>query len=89
MQDRFDHKEAEPRLAKFWEEYGIYKFDGKSKKEIYSIDTPPPTMSGLIHIGHIFSYSQADFVARYKRMRGYSVFYPFGFDNNGLPRSCS
>ncbi len=85
MKDRFDHKEAEPRISKFWEENSIYKFDEGTTKEVYSIDTPPPTMSGNIHLGHAFSYSQADFVARYKRMRGYNVFYPFGFDNNGIP----
>jgi len=85
MKDKFDYKEAEPRLSRFWEESNVYKFDANSKKEVYAIDTPPPTMSGSIHIGHAFSYSQADFVARYKRMRGFNVFYPFGFDNNGLP----
>ncbi len=52
---------------------------------MYSIDTPPPTVNGKIHIGHIFSYSQAEMIARYKRLRGYNVFYPFGFDDNGLP----
>ncbi len=85
MKDKFDFREAEPRLAKFWEDSGVYRFDANSDRPIYAIDTPPPTMSGLIHLGHAFSYSQADFVARYKRMRGYNVFYPFGFDNNGLP----
>ena len=54
-------------------------------REVYSIDTPPPTVNGKIHIGHIFSYSQAEMIARYKRLRGYNVFYPFGFDDNGLP----
>ena len=85
MKDKLEHKELEERIAKFWEENKIYEFDPSSKKEVYSIDTPPPTISGLIHLGHAFSYSQADFVARYKRMRGFSVFYPFGFDNNGIP----
>lgn len=85
MDDRFDFKSAEPRLAKHWEENGIYKFNAESSRKIYSIDTPPPTISGLIHVGHVFSYSQADFIARYKRMKGFNVFYPFGFDNNGLP----
>lgn len=85
MKDKFDFKEAEPRIARMWEERKIYAFGYSSKKPVYSIDTPPPTMSGLIHLGHAFSYSQADFVARYKRMRGFNVFYPFGFDNNGLP----
>ena len=51
----------------------------------YTIDTPPPTVSGSLHIGHIFSYTQTDIIARYTRMSGYSVFYPFGFDDNGLP----
>ena len=85
MQDRYDPKEAEPRLREFWEKEGIYKFKGKKAGEIYAIDTPPPTVSGFIHVGHVFSYSQADFIARYKRMNGFSVFYPFGLDNNGLP----
>ncbi len=85
MQDKFNFKEVEQRLSDLWEKERIYKFDEHSKKEVYSIDTPPPTVSGLIHLGHVFSYSQADFIARYKRMRGYNVFYPFGFDNNGIP----
>ena len=50
-----------------------------------SIDTPPPTVSGSLHIGHVFSYTQAEMIARFKRMQGYDVFYPFGFDDNGLP----
>lgn len=85
MNNRYDHKEAEPRLSEFWEANKVYAFDHGSKKRIYSIDTPPPTISGLIHVGHVFSFSQADFVSRYKRMKGFNVFYPFGFDNDGLP----
>lgn len=85
MKERLDHKELEERIAKFWEDEGIYSFRNDGPDKVYSIDTPPPTISGLIHLGHAFSYSQADFVARYKRMRGYNVFYPFGFDNNGIP----
>ncbi|MBU0535901.1 MAG: valine--tRNA ligase, partial [Nanoarchaeota archaeon] len=76
--------EEEPKIQEFWEKEKIYKFDPKSKKKIYSIDTPPPTVSGKMHIGHAFSYSQQDFVARYRRMAGFSVFYPFGTDDNGL-----
>jgi len=72
-------------IRKFWEENDIYKFDEKNKGEVFSIDTPPPTVSGNLHIGHIFSYTQAEIIARYKRMQGYNVFYPFGFDDNGLP----
>src|SRR3989344_3514749 len=80
----FDVKEIEEKWKKFWEKESIYKFNS-FKKEIYSIDTPPPTLSGKMHIGHAFSYSQEDFIARYKRMRGFNVFYPFGTDDNGLP----
>lgn len=77
--------EIEEDLKKAWDENGVYKFERDSKKEIYSIDTPPPTVSGAMHLGHAFSYSQMDFIARYKRMRGYNIFYPFGTDDNGLP----
>ncbi len=83
--DNYDFKVVEKKWLKFWEEKGVYKFDTKSKEKIYSIDTPPPTVSGKMHIGHAFSYSQADFVARYHRMKGENVFYPFGTDDNGLP----
>lgn len=85
LESKYNFLESEPKWQKFWQEEGIYKFDKNSNKKIFSIDTPPPTVSGKIHIGHIFSYSQAEFVARYKRMKGFNVFYPFGFDDNGLP----
>ncbi len=81
----YDFKEEEKKIRKFWEENSIYSFDEKSKKRIFSIDTPPPTLSGEMHIGHACSYSQQDFIARFKRMQGYNVFYPFGTDDNGLP----
>ncbi|MFC1686823.1 valine--tRNA ligase, partial [Nanoarchaeota archaeon] len=84
LSKRYDPKEAEVRLQKFWEKNKIYAFDSKSKKKTYSIDTPPPTVSGKMHIGHSFSYSQQDFIARFHRMKN-NVFYPFGTDNNGLP----
>ncbi|MEK6844350.1 MAG: valine--tRNA ligase [Nanoarchaeota archaeon] len=80
-----DFKEIEKKILKFWENEKIYKFDEKTKKKIYSIDTPPPTVSGKMHIGHSFSYSQQDFIARFKRMSNLEVFYPFGTDDNGLP----
>lgn len=67
-----------------WEKDGTYKFDFASKAPVFSIDTPPPTVSGRMHLGHAFSYAQADFIARYKRMKGFNVFYPFGLDDNGL-----
>ncbi len=85
LEKKYDFKNSEKKWQEYWQEKGTYKFDKDSKKPIYSIDTPPPTVSGKIHIGHIFSYSQAEFIARYKRMTGHNVFYPFGFDDNGLP----
>ncbi len=85
LSKRYDPKEAEVRLQKFWEKNKIYAFNSKDKKKkIYSIDTPPPTVSGKMHIGHSFSYSQQDFIARFHRMKN-NVFYPFGTDDNGLP----
>ncbi|MFH1054890.1 MAG: valine--tRNA ligase [Candidatus Altiarchaeota archaeon] len=81
----YDAASSEPRWQRFWEDEGVYRFDPDSKSEIYSVDTPPPTVSGKMHLGHAFSYSHQDFVIRYKRMRGFSVFYPFGTDDNGIP----
>ncbi|MFH1711305.1 MAG: valine--tRNA ligase [Nanoarchaeota archaeon] len=80
----YDYAEAEPRIQKFWEKQEIYKFNA-GKKKIFSVDTPPPTVSGKMHIGHAFQYSQMDFIARFHRMLQESVFYPFGTDDNGLP----
>lgn len=79
------YKEIEEKSKILWEKEKIYKFDKKSRKKIYSVDTPPPTVSGKMHIGHACSYSQQDFIIRFKRMKGYNVFYPFGTDDNGLP----
>lgn len=76
--------EVEDKWRQTWQEEGTYKFD-ETRGPVFSIDTPPPTVSGRIHIGHIFSYTQTEMIARYKRLLGYSVFYPFGFDDNGLP----
>ncbi len=81
----YDYKEAEPRIQQFWEKNKIYVFKPNKGETVYSIDTPPPTVSGKMHIGHAFSYSQQDFIARYQRMQGKNVFYPFGTDDNGLP----
>jgi len=77
--------EIEPRLEEFWQEARIYHFDPQAKGPVYSIDTPPPTVSGHLHLGHVYSYSHADFIARFMRMNGKQVFYPMGFDDNGLP----
>lgn len=85
MEKKYDFRRTEKALEQFWEEQGIYRYQNGREKEIFSIDTPPPTVSGKLHIGHIFSYTQAEMIARFKRMQGYDVFYPFGFDDNGLP----
>ncbi len=75
----------EERWAAIWEREGTYHFDRtKTRDQIFSIDTPPPTVSGALHPGHVESYSQTDMVARYRRMRGHEVFYPMGWDDNGL-----
>jgi valyl-tRNA synthetase len=76
----------EDAWAKRWADAGTYHFDGSAPRpRVFSIDTPPPTVSGSLHIGHVFSYTHTDCIARYKRMRGYSVWYPMGWDDNGLP----
>ena len=85
MKKNYEFKQVEKEMQNFWRENTIYNFNQESQNEIYSIDTPPPTVSGSLHIGHIFSYTQAEMIARFKRMQGYNVFYPFGFDDNGLP----
>jgi len=82
---KYDPKEAEPRILKFWEEKQIFAFNPDHTGHVYSIDTPPPTISGNMHIGHAFAFTQQDIIARYKRMKGYNVFMPFGTDDNGLP----
>jgi len=79
-----EFEKVEEKWRKFWEKNKIYQTNLKSKK-IYSIDTPPPTVSGEMHIGHAFSYAHEDFVARFRRMFDGNVFYPFGTDDNGLP----
>ncbi len=76
----------EPRWAARWEQAGTYAFDRAVPREgVFSLDTPPPTVSGSLHIGHVFSYTHTDAVARFQRMRGKAVFYPMGWDDNGLP----
>ncbi len=82
---RYNSAASEPQLQQQWEESDIYRFDLRSEAEIYSIDTPPPTVSGHLHLGHVYSYSHTDFIARFQRMNGRNVFYPMGFDDNGLP----
>lgn len=76
----------EDRWSAHWREQGTYAFvRPDSREQVFSIDTPPPTVSGSLHVGHVFSYTHTDLVARYQRMRGKHVFYPMGWDDNGLP----
>jgi len=83
------HFEAEAVEAKWdeaWQRDGVYHYDpSRPREETYVVDTPPPTASGSLHIGHVFSYTHADVVVRYRRMRGMNIFYPMGWDDNGLP----
>jgi valyl-tRNA synthetase len=86
---RYDPQRAEPYWQERWEEWGTYRFDSPDHRPedrpIAAIDTPPPTVSGELHLGHCYSYTQTDFLARYWRMRGCNVYYPMGWDDNGLP----
>ncbi len=85
MAETYNFKESEKKWREFWENESIFKFDKKKKGNLYVVDTPPPTVSGRMHIGHSYSYSQQDFVVRFRRMMGDNVYYPFGTDDNGLP----
>ncbi|WP_018656809.1 valine--tRNA ligase [Actinomadura flavalba] len=92
-QPRTPHVPAKPSLdgledrwVRVWDDDAVYRFDrNRPRAEVYAIDTPPPTVSGSLHVGHVFSYTQTDAIARYQRMRGRAVFYPMGWDDNGLP----
>ncbi len=76
---------AEPQLQTFWQQAGTYHFSPGAEAPVYSIDIDPPTVSGNLHLGHVYSYSHTDFMARFWRMNGYNVYYPMGYDDNGLP----
>lgn len=82
---KYNYLEVEAKHQKQWEEWQTYAYQPSSKKKPFVIDTPPPTVSGALHIGHIFSYTQTDILARFHRMQGKNVFYPMGWDDNGLP----
>src|SRR5476651_1005081 len=84
MEKQYQYQAQEHQLRLWWEQEQIYATD-LTAPHILTIDTPPPTVSGSLHIGHIFSYTQTDIIARYLRMQGAEVWYPFGFDDNGLP----
>jgi valyl-tRNA synthetase len=82
----FEADAVEKRWISTWEERGVYHWDpNRPRNETFVIDTPPPTASGSLHVGHVFSYTHTDIIARYKRMTGMNVFYPMGWDDNGLP----
>ena len=83
--ERYGRK-TEEKWQKWWEEQGTYRFDEKDEsRPVYTLDTPPPFTSGALHMGHVLSYSYFDFVARYKRMKGFNVYYPQGWDCQGFP----
>lgn len=82
----YNFTENEKKWQKIWQEKQIYAYDKNiAKEETYVVDTPPPTVSGQLHIGHVYSYTQTDFIVRFQRMIGKNIFYPMGFDDNGLP----
>ncbi|MFO0417756.1 MAG: valine--tRNA ligase, partial [Pseudomonadota bacterium] len=84
--EKYEHQSVEQRWIKAWDESGVYRWDeSKGRDQNFVIDTPPPTVSGSLHLGHVFSYTQTDVIARYQRMRGKNISYPMGWDDNGLP----
>lgn len=85
VKERYNPLEKERYWQDFWEREGVYQFNPEQPGSLFTIDTPPPTISGALHLGHIFSYTQAEIITRFKRMQGSNVRYSFGLDNNGLP----
>jgi valyl-tRNA synthetase len=85
LSQHFDPRGAEEKWDRLWEEWAVHRFDETAEGERFVIDTPPPTVSGSLHVGHVFSFTQTDVLARHQRMRGRNVFYPMGWDDNGLP----
>lgn len=83
---KYKHHEVEDRWRRQWEEWGIYRWDpSRPRDETFVVDTPPPTVSGSLHVGHVFSYTHQDLIVRYQRMIGKNIAYPMGWDDNGLP----
>ena len=82
---QYDWRECESKWQSKWKEWGIHRFDRTSEKKVYSIDNPPRYASGNLHLGHAYGYTVIDFAARYKRLKGFNVFYPLCFDTNGTP----
>lgn len=85
LDGKYKFVEVEQTMQKLWEDEQVFLYNKNSNKPTYSVDTPPPTISGALHIGHVASYTQAETICRFKKLMGYNVFYPLGFDNNGLP----
>ena len=85
LDDPYDFQAIDAHAQQLWADADVFRYDPDAPGEVFSIDTPPPTVSGSLHVGHVFSYIQAEGIARFQRMRGRNVFYPFGFDANGLP----
>ncbi len=84
--EKYDHLASEPLWARRWIDTGVFCWDGDaSREETFIVDTPPPTVSGSLHIGHVFSYTQQDVITRYQRMLQKNICYPIGWDDNGLP----
>lgn len=85
LMKQYEPVRAERALEQEWQDGGVYHFQAGGDGPVYAIDTPPASVSGRLHLGHVYSYAHADFFARYRRMRGDNVFYPMGYDDNGLP----
>lgn len=85
LDGKYDFKVSEQKWQDYWQEKDVYKFSENSSAKVYSIDTPPPTVNGKIHMGHLSSYMHIETMARHHRMKGENVYFPFGFDDNGLP----
>jgi len=85
LDKKYDFINCDEKWKDYWKKHQIYKYGKKSNRPTFSVDTPPPSVSGSLHIGHISSYTQADMYVRFQRMMGHNVFFPMGFDNNGLP----
>jgi len=83
--EKYDHKHIETRWQAHWDTEGTYRYDPKSKKPTFSLDTPPPYPTGRLHMGHVLNWCYMDFLSRYKRMNGFEVFFPQGWDCHGLP----
>ncbi|GER85850.1 hypothetical protein KDW_00120 [Dictyobacter vulcani] len=82
LPNRYQFRAVEPRLTRLWADAQTYAFDPTGSGPVYTIDTPPATVSGELHLGHCYSYTQTDVIARFQRMRGQRVLYPMGFDDN-------